>query len=92
MEEGFKAESKVQLAGLEREGKLSLDSNESMSVLAHFLSETVPKDPCHIYQNNRKDINYEKRDNVTLLESHSQEKTQIHGNYPSPRPLHLKIT
>ena len=78
MEEAFKAESKVQIATLERKRKPSLDSNESVSVLAHLLPEIVPKDPFDTYQNNRKSIIDDKPDNVTLLESHSQEKTQIH--------------
>ena len=43
LEEAFEAESKVQLATLERKIKPSLNSNESVSVLAHSLSKIVPK-------------------------------------------------
>ena len=86
MEEAFKAESKVQIATLERKRKPSLDSNESVSVLAHFLSEIVPKDPFGIYKNNRKSIIDDKPDNVTLLEPHSQEETQIHRKLPISEP------
>ena len=39
LEEAFKAESKVQLATLERKGKPSFNRNESISVLAHSLPE-----------------------------------------------------
>ena len=86
MEEAFKAESKVQIATLERKRKPSLDSNESVSVLAHLLPEIVPKDPFDTYQNNRKSIIDDKPDNVTLLEPHSQEETQIHRKLPISEP------
>ena len=82
LQEAFKAESKVQLATLERKRKPSLNSNESVSVLAHSLSEIVPKDSFDIYQNTRKDIIEEKPDKVTLRESHSQRKAQIHRKLP----------
>ena len=39
LEEAFEAESKVQLATLERKGKPSFNRNESISVLAHSLPE-----------------------------------------------------
>ena len=82
LEEAFKAESKVQLAILERKGKPSLNGSESVSVLAHSLSEIVPKDSFDIYENTRKDIIDEKPDKVTLRESHSQKKAQIHRKLP----------
>ena len=82
LEEAFEAESKVQLATLERKRKPSLNSNESVSVSAHSLSEIVPKDSFDIYKNTRKDIIDEKPDKVTLHESHSQKKVQIHGKLP----------
>ena len=78
LEEAFETESKAQVATVERKRKPSLNSNESVLVLAHSLSEIVPKDLFDIYQNTRKDIVDEKLDSVTLLESHSQEKAQIH--------------
>ena len=78
LEEAFEAESKVQLTTLERKGKPSFNRNESISVLAHSLPEIVPKDSFDIYQNTKKNLINEKPDNVTLSESQSQEKTQIH--------------
>ena len=51
-------------------------------MLAHSLSEIVPKDSFDIYQNTRKDIIDEKPDKVTLRESHSQRKAQIHRKLP----------
>ena len=78
LEEAFEAESKVQLATLEKKRNLSLNSNESVSVLANSLPEVVLKDSFDIYQNARKEIIDEKPDKVTLGESHSQEKAQIH--------------
>ena len=48
LEEAFEGESKVQLATLERKRKPSLNSNESVSVSAHSLSEIVPKDSLNI--------------------------------------------
>ena len=86
LEGTFKAEYKVQLATLKRKRKPSLHSNESVSVLAHFLPERVPKDPFDIYQKDRKDIIDEKPDNVTLFDSHSQEKTQILKKLPISEP------
>ena len=82
LEEAFESESKVQLATLERKRKLSLNSNKSVSVLGHSLSEIVPKDSFDIYQNTRKDINDEKPDKVTLRESHSQKKAKIYRKLP----------
>ena len=55
-------------------------------MLAHFLSEIVPKDPFDIYKNNRKSIIDDKPDNVTLLEPQSQEETQIHRKLPISEP------
>ena len=81
-EEAFDAESKVQLATLERKRKPSLNWNESISVLAHSLPEIVPKDSFSIYQNSKKNLVDEKPDKVTLSESQSQEKTQIHRKLP----------
>ena len=42
----------------------------------------MPKDSFDIYQNTRKDIIDEKPDKVTLRESHSQRKAQIHRKLP----------
>ena len=78
LEEAFEAESKVQLAALERKGKPSFNRNENISVLAHSLPEIVPKDLFDIYQNTKKNLINEKPNKVTLSESQSQEKTQIH--------------
>ena len=74
----------MQLATLEKKKKrnLSLNSNESVSVLANSLPEVVLKDSFDIYQNARKEIIDEKPDKVTLGESHSQEKAQIHRKLP----------
>ena len=82
LEEAFEAESKVQLATLERKRKQSFNSNESVSVSAHSLSEIVPKDSFDIYKYTRKDIIDKKHDKVTLHESHSQKKVQIHRKLP----------
>ena len=55
LEEAFEDECKVQLATLERKGKLSFNRNESTSVLAHSLPEIVPKNSFDIYQNTKKE-------------------------------------
>ena len=91
LEGTFKAECKVQLATLKRKRKPSLHSNESVSVLAHFLPERVPKDPFDIYQNDRKDIINEKPDNVTYLTLIVKKRHRFLKNYLSPSPLHLKL-
>ena len=92
LEEAFKAESKVQLAILERKGKPSLNGSESVSVLAHSLSEIVPKDSFDIYENTRKDIIDEKPESLRLpyVSLIVKKRHRFIGNYPSPRPLHLK--
>ena len=87
LEEAFEAESKVQLATLEKKRNLSLNSNESVSVLVNSLPEVVLKDSFDIYQNARKEIIDEKPDKVTLGESHSQEKAQIHRKLPIAKTL-----
>ena len=51
-------------------------------MLANSLPEVVLKDSFDIYQNARKEIIDEKPDKVTLGESHSQEKAQIHRKRP----------
>ena len=83
LEEAFEAESKVQLANLERKRKPSLNSNESVSVLTHSLPEIALKDSFDIYQNTKRNLTDEKPDKVTLSESQSQEKTQIHRELPA---------
>ena len=77
----------MQLATLEKKRNLSLNSNESVSVLANSLPEVVLKDSFDIYQNARKEIIDEKPDKVTLGESHSQEKAQIHRKLPIAKTL-----
>ena len=56
-------------------------------MLVHCLPEIVPKDSFDIYQNTKKNLINEKPDKVTLSESQSQEKKQIHRK--SPRFLHF---
>ena len=91
LEEAFEAESKVQLATLERKGKPSFNRNESISVLAHSLLEIVPKDSFDIYQNTKRNVINEKPDKVTLSESQSQEKTQIQKKITYRRDSYISI-